>query len=84
MLPETELAHRIHVRRISAYAQLNEMRRVIRRMEAAIVDVYKRQGKCRCCVGVLVQTTAPKARPLVQTRPFFIQNNSVLILLGFF
>ena len=28
------------------------------------------------CVGVLVQTTAPKARPLVQTRPFFIQNNS--------
>lgn len=31
LLPETELAHRIHVRRISAYAQLNEMRRVIRR-----------------------------------------------------
>ena len=32
LLPETELAHRIHVRRISAYAQLNEMRRVIRRI----------------------------------------------------
>lgn len=39
LLPETELAHRIHVRRISAYAQLNEMRRVIRRMEAAIVQM---------------------------------------------
>jgi len=39
LLPETELAHRIHVRRISTYAQLNEMRRVIRRMEAAIVQM---------------------------------------------
>lgn len=44
--------------------------------DAAKRDDGASAGMYRCRVGVLVQTTAPKARPLVQTRPFFIQNNS--------
>lgn len=40
-LPEGELAQRVHARRIKAYAQLNDLRRTIRRMEN---DIIKMEG----------------------------------------
>lgn len=38
-LPDQELARRIHARRLAAYSQLHEMRRTIRRMEDAIIQM---------------------------------------------